>query len=208
MKTGVIIVGAGGHAKVCIEILREVGEKISFCIGGSDSPENCLDIPVLRGDEHIQILRHKGYFRAFLAIGSNSIREKLGNDCIREGYQIINAISSHAIISPSVKLGCGVAVMAGSVINAESIIEDFAIINTGATIDHDCRIGRAAHIAPQCGLAGRVSVGPQSILGIGCKVIPEIKIGEQVTVGAGSVVVRDIGSNATAVGVPAKILVK
>jgi UDP-perosamine 4-acetyltransferase len=197
MKTGVIIVGAGGHAKVCIEILREMGEKISFCIGGSDSPENCLDIPVLRGDEHIQILRHKGYFRA-----------KLGNDCIREGYQIINAISSHAIISPSVKLGCGVAVMAGSVINAESIIEDFAIINTGATIDHDCRIGRAAHIAPQCGLAGRVSVGPQSILGIGCKVIPEIKIGEQVTVGAGSVVVRDIGSNATAVGVPAKILVK
>jgi UDP-perosamine 4-acetyltransferase len=96
--------------------------------------------------------------------------------------------------------------MAGAILNAEARVFDLAIINTGATIDHDCTIGYAAHIAPQCALAGNVNVGSYSFLGIGTKVIPGIAIGENVTVGAGGVVVKDIADGVLAIGIPARAL--
>ncbi len=206
MRSGIIIVGAGGHSKVCIELLRAMGESIAYCVGATDSPDNCLGVPILQGDANLSFLRSEGYSRVFVAVGSNRLRERLSALYIGLGYQFISAISPRAVISPSARLGRGVAVMPGAVINAESVIGDLSIINTGATVDHDCRIGQAVHIAPQCALAGNVTVGNQSFLGVGCKVIPEIRIGERVRVGAGAVVICDIESDATAVGVPARVL--
>ncbi len=206
MKKGIVIVGAGGHAKVCIELLQAMGEEISVCIGSEDSPKECLNIPVLQGDETIQTLYEEGYSRIFIAIGSNRLRERLATLALNQGYQLVNAISPKATISPSAVLGSGIAIMAGVVINAETQIDDLAIINTGATVDHDCRIGKAVHIAPQCALAGNVKVGKQSFIGIGSKVIPDIEIGENVMIGAGAVVIKNIKSEATAVGAPARII--
>jgi UDP-perosamine 4-acetyltransferase len=204
MTKGIVIVGAGGHAKVCIESLRAMGEQVDFCVGDENSPDSCVGVPVLIGDGNLARLRSEGYEKAFIAIGSNRLRERLAKLATDQGYRLVNAINPHAIISPSVTFGNGVAVMAGAVINAEAAIESLAIINTGATIDHDCRIGRAVHIAPQCGLAGNVVVGDQSFLGIGARVIPEIKIGANVTVGAGGVVIQDIDSGKTVVGIPVR----
>lgn len=206
MRDGVIVVGSSGHARVCIELLRAMGFQVDYCVGAPDSLESCLGVPVLKGDEHLLRLRQEGYTKAFVAIGDNLRRQRLADGVISSGWQLVNAISPQACISPTAVLGKGIAIMAGVVINAQAVIEDLAIINTGATIDHDCRIGRAAHIAPQCGLAGNVTVGPRSFLGIGCKVIPEVTIGENVTVGAGGVVITDIPSGATAVGVPARVV--
>lgn len=206
MKNTVIIIGAGGHAKVCIELLQAMGEEIAYCVGGEDSPNLCLGVPVLKGDENLDRLYSKGYSRLFVAIGSNRLRERLATLAMDLGYQLVNAISPQAIISPTAELGLGIAVMAGAVINAEATIADLAIINTGATVDHDCRIGKAVHIAPQCGLAGKVVVGRHSFIGIGCTVIPEISIGENVIIGAGGVVISDIDNNLTAVGVPLRII--
>lgn len=202
----IIMVGAGGHAKVCIELLRAMGEKVSYCIGQEDSVNPCLAVPVLQGDSHLRTLREQGYSRLFIAIGSNSLRERLAETAVNEGYQLINAISPNAVISPSARLGQGIAIMAGVVINAEAVIGDLAIINTGATVDHDCQIGKAVHVAPQCALAGNVTVGRQTLIGAGATVIPEIKIGEKVNIGAGAVIIKDISSEATAVGVPARII--
>lgn len=206
MKKEIIMIGAGGHAKVCIELLRAMGEKVSYCIGQEDSLTHCLAVPVLQGDSHLHALREQGYSRIFIAIGSNSLRERLANTAINEGYQLINAISPHALISPSARLGQGIAIMAGAVVNAEAVIGDLAIINTGATIDHDCQIGKAVHVAPQCALAGNVMVGRQTLIGAGATVIPEITIGEKVRIGAGAVIIKDISSETTAVGVPARII--
>lgn len=202
----IIVLGAGGHAKVCIELLQSMGETVAFCIGEKNSPEYCMNVNVLKGDENLIHLRSKGYFKLFVAIGSNSLRERLANSAIKQGYQLVNAISPNAIISPSVNLGMGIAIMAGVIINADTTISNLTIINTGATIDHDCKIGIAVHIAPQCGIAGNVHIERQSFLGVGCKVIPNISIGENVMVGAGGVVVHNIKNNVTAVGVPAKII--
>ncbi|MFT4060305.1 MAG: acetyltransferase [Legionella sp.] len=208
MKKDIIVVGAGGHAKVCIELLHAMRERVSHCIGNEGSASVCLGIPVMQGDHHMKSLREEGYSRIFIAIGSNYLRERLATLALNYGYQLVNAISPQAIISPSTHLGLGIAIMAGAVINAQTRIADLAIINTGATIDHDCHVGRAAHIAPQCALAGNVLVGSQSFLGIGCKVIPEMAIGDKVIVGAGTVIISNIKNGETAVGVPARILNK
>ncbi|MFA6230595.1 MAG: acetyltransferase [Rhodanobacter sp.] len=206
MRNGIVVIGGGGHAKVCVELLRAMGEIVDYCIGGEDSADACAGVPVLKGDEHIERLREIGYQEAFVAIGCNRLRERLAALAVGQGYRLVNAVSPGASISPSARLGLGVAIMAGVVINADATISDLAIINTGATIDHDCHIGRAAHIAPQCGLAGNVTVGAGSFLGIGCKVIPGLSIGEHATLGAGSVVISHIPASVIAVGVPAGII--
>lgn len=206
MQEGIVVVGSGGHAKVVIELLRAMGETVAYCIGGPNDADTCLGVHVLKGDEHMSLLRLEGYHRAFIAVGSNQVRRRLADTAIQVGYELVKAISPHAMLSPTARLGNGVAIMAGAILNAECSIDDLAIINTGASIDHDCRIGRAAHVAPQCALAGSVVVGPGSFLGVGCKVIPGVQIGEDVTIGAGGVVIEDMPSGVVAVGVPAKVI--
>lgn len=206
MKPDVIVMGAGGHAKVCIELLRASGSNVAFAIGGDDSPETCVGVKVLKGDHHLAQLAAEGYSKAFIAIGSNALRSKLADFAIQQGFSLVNAISPMANISPSVTLGVGIAVMAGATINADSRIDDLAIINTGATVDHDCRVGRAAHVAPQCGVAGSVHIGERSFLGIGTKVIPNIEIGAEAIVGAGSVVIRPVQAGSKVLGTPARLV--
>lgn len=208
MKQPVIIVGAGGHAKVCIELLQAMGETVLCCVGASDSPPTCLGLPVLHGDHHLARLREEGHTRAFVALGPNRLRAKLGQQVRELGYELVNAVSPAAVVSPSARLGAGIAIMAGAVINAEASIGDLAIVNTGATVDHDCSIGAAVHLAPQCALAGNITVGAGTFLGVGCKVIPGIDIGTYSTIGAGAVVIGQVPSNVTAVGVPARVVHK
>jgi len=204
-ERGCIVIGSGGHAKVVIELLRDSRIAVSYCIGTANDPRHCLDVSVLVGDENIEVLRRQGYSKAFVAIGDNYLREKLALIAEALGYELVNAISPKAVVSPSATLGKGIAIMAGAVVNADTRIEDFSIINTGATVDHDCRIGYASHIAPQCALAGHVEVGSKTFLGVGCKIIPNVKIGDAVIIGAGSLVIQDIPTGVKAYGTPATI---
>lgn len=206
MKEEIVIIGAGGHAKVCLEIFRSMGERVAYCVSDKSTFPQCLGVPVLHGEHNLLQLRSQGYYRAFIGIGDNALRLTLAEQAARYGYILVNAISPNAIISLTAQIGLGVAVMPGSVINADTLIGDLSIINTSASIDHDCYIGKAVHIGPHCALAGNVIVGNYSFLGIGSKVIPRIKVGQGVTTGAGSVIINDIESHTTVVGVPAKII--
>ncbi|THC45657.1 acetyltransferase [Massilia sp. Mn16-1_5] len=208
MKPPVIVVGASGHAKVCIELLQAIGETVLCCVGAGDDGATCLGIPVLDGDHHLARLRDEGQSRAFVALGSNRLRARLGGYLRELGFELVNAISPHAVVSPSATLGSGIAIMAGAVVNADATIGDLAIVNTGATVDHDCIIGVAAHVAPQCALAGNVSIGDGAFLGVGCKAVPWVEVGAQSTVGAGAVIISAIPPRVTAVGVPARVLNK
>lgn len=202
----VIILGAGGHAKVIIELFKANQQEVAFCVAGADSPDSCSGVKVLKGDSHLQTLRSDGYEKIFIAIGSNKIRLRMAEVVHQYGYELVNAVSPHALISPSAMLGRGIAIMAGVVVNAESKINNLAIINTGATIDHECCIGTAAHIATKATLAGNVHIGEGALLGVGCQVIPGKKVGEWATVGAGAVVVSDLPQHSKAVGVPARVI--
>lgn len=206
MNQAIVIVGAGGHAKVCIELLRSMGKTIACCVGADTAVLECLGVPVVHGDDNLARLRTEGYQHVFIALGPNRLRARLAAHARDLGFLLINAISTHAVVSPSAELGEGVAVMAGAVINAAARIEDLAIINTGACVDHDCVIGQAAHLAPQCALAGGVHIGAGAFLGVGCKIIPGITVGAHAIIGAGAVVIGDLPDAVTAVGVPARVL--
>lgn len=199
----VLIVGAGGHAKVVIELLRAMSIPIAGLID-QDRTKQALGVACVGADEDLPRLRAEGLDRAFVAIGDNRRRLDLGRGLVAGGFELVNAVSPNAVISPSVALGRGVAVMAGAVINAEARIGDLAIVNTGAVIDHDCVIGEGAHLAPGSTLAGSIDVGEGAFVGVGASVIPGMRIGAFATVGGGACVVRDVAPAATVVGVPAR----
>jgi len=202
---GVVIIGGGGHAKVVIESLRAAGETVAAIVDADPTPRGVLGVRVAGDDLALPELKSQGLSRLFVAIGDNRLREKLGRRGRELGFTLVNAVHPSAVISPSAKLGQGVAVMAGAVINADSEIADLAIINTGAVVDHDCRLGVACHLGPAAALAGGVSVGPRAFLGVGARAIPGVTIGADTIVGAGGVVVRDLPDAVLAIGVPAKI---
>jgi len=182
-----------------------MGYTVPFCLGVVGDPAHCLGVPVLVGDHWLAQLYQQGYRQAFVAVGHNPLRQRLATQVQALGFQLVNALSPRATLSPSAQLGVGVAVMAGAVINAQSVLQDLVIVNTGATVDHDCVVEVASHLAPQVALAGNVQIGAGSFLGVGSRVIPGIQIGAGVVIGAGAVVVRSIPPGVTAYGVPARV---
>lgn len=206
LKEKVVLIGAGGHAKVIIDILRQ-SNKYEI-IGLTDRNivgETILNVPVIGFDSALKKIYDHGVKNAFVAIGDNKKRRELINYTQKIGYNLINAVSSKTYISSTVKLGKGIAIMPGVIINPDSTIGDNSIVNTGSTIDHDCFISKNVHIAPGCNLAGKVTLGEGVLMGIGCKCIPEISIGPWSILGAGSVIVQDIPAYSVAIGVPARI---
>lgn len=208
VKDKLIIIGAGPHAKVITDILQQSGQyEIVGLIDGLDK-EGFLGLKVIGDDNCLKMLFQQGVSKAFIAIGSNRIRKRLFEIAQGIGFEIINAISKNAIISPYVKLGSGIAVMPGAVINVDTVIGDGCIVNTNSSIDHDGRIGNFVHVAPGTSIAGNVSLGDETFCGVGCRIIDGIKIGRNVMVGAGAVVISDIEPDCTIVGVPAKYIKK
>lgn len=202
-----VIMGAGGHAKVIIDILEETGGvNIRGCVLNEPNRTAILKYPVLGTDDDLPALFADGATHAFVAVGDNRLRKRLVEKVRGFGYCLINAISPRAIISPRASIaGEGIAVMPGAILNVDTKLSTGVIVNTGASLDHDCDIAPFAHIAPGCSLAGCVDVGEGAFLGTGTKVIPQIRIGQWATIGAGSVVVRDIAPYSWAKGVPATV---
>lgn len=202
-----VIVGAGGHARVVIELFRATGcHEICGCTSDSADTGDVLGVPVVGTDDVLPELFRRGVRSLFVAIGANQARLKLGRQWREFGFTLPSVVSPAATVSPSAEIGLGVAVMAGAVINASSCVADLAIVNTGAQIDHDCTIGAGVHLGPGSILAGNVQVGEGAFLGVGAKVIPGVRIGAHSVLGAGSVVIRDLPDRVLAVGVPARLV--
>lgn len=201
----VLVVGAGGHARVCIEALTDSGFDVVGCVSRDGSGIGGLPCRVLGSDEQLeQIVERIGVHHVFVAVGHNATREALSVRCREAGLSPVNAISRFAMVSPAAELGSGVAVLAGAVLNPSAIVADGAILNTRCSIDHDVYIGPYAHVAVGVAVAGGVTVGERAMLGVGSCVVPLARIGADAVVGAGAAVVRDVPAGATVMGVPAR----
>ncbi len=205
----VLIIGAGGQARIVYEILSydrnvEVVAFVDNVIHGND--EQIMGIPVVGDHSVIPGLRKDGVTGAIVAVGDNRIRAAHFEELKSMGLEPISAIHPSAIIAPSAKLGNGVTIAMGAIISTGARISSNVIINTGASVDHENRIEENASIGPRCSLAGRVTVKKGAQIGIGSVIREYLTIGENTIIGAGSVVLEDMPDNVVAVGTPAKVI--
>ncbi|WDF48309.1 acetyltransferase [Chryseobacterium sp. KACC 21268] len=198
MKEEICIVGAGGHAKVVIEIAELLDYNIKGIYDLNETVEDVLHYPVSHNFESI-----KEGANLFFALGNNQNRKK-NSESFK--YQSVNLIHPAAVVSKNSQWGIGNVVMAGAVVNSSVKIGNHCIINTSASVDHDCKIEDFAHISPQAALAGNVKVGEGAQVGIGACVIQNVTIGKWSVIGAGSVVIEDVPDNVIVVGNPAKVI--
>jgi sugar O-acyltransferase (sialic acid O-acetyltransferase NeuD family) len=212
LSSKVVGLGAGGHAKVLIEILLSRGDLEIVCLLDINPKlwgTKCMGIPILGSDDSLPGLFDDGIRQAFIGVGStgdSSIRRRLYERARQIGFEIVSCIHPNAVVSPSALLGEGSTVFAGVVINAAARMGANVIVNTGAIVEHDCLVEDHCHIASGARLASAVTVGEGAHIGVGASVRQCIRIGRNAIVGAGAAVVHDVPDNTVVVGVPARPL--
>lgn len=202
----ITIIGYSGHSLVVCDIFQSMKRKVDFYTELEEKKVNPNKLKYLGKESDLNIVSKLKTQDYFVSIGDNNLRKKVTQSLLKKLQKPINAIHPSAIISPAVKIGAGVMISAGVIINVETQIGDGVICNTGCIIEHECEIGNFVHIAPGAVLCGNVSVGESSFIGAGSVIKQGIKIGKNVIVGAGTVVVKNIANNKKVIGNPQREL--
>jgi sugar O-acyltransferase (sialic acid O-acetyltransferase NeuD family) len=195
-----IVVGAGGHAKVVVATARAAGWTVTAIADDDRARWGEIFADVLISGPTALALDDPDA-TCVLAIGHNATRHRLGTGA---RCRFATVVHPAAVVHDSVVLGPGTVVFAGAVIQPDTRVGAHGIVNTAASIDHDCAIGAAVHVAPGARLAGTVTLGDEVFVGIGAVLIPGVRVGAGTTIGAGAAVVSDLPAGVIAVGVPAR----
>lgn len=198
MRKKLVILGAGGHGRVCAEIASMTGyEEILFLDDGAPS-----DVSVSGKIEELE--KYVPGFDVFVGVGNNGVRRALFERAAAAGADFATLIHPSAVVSPAASVGRGTVIVAGAVVNCGAVIGDGVIVNTCASVDHDCKIGDFTHIAVGAHIAGQADVGEGCFFGAGSAVIQCVTVCAECVIGAGAAVVGDITERGTYVGVPAR----
>ena len=193
---------ARGHRR-----LAAAGLHVAGCVssdGRARADIGRLGVKVI-GDESVldeQLARRP--VDVFVAVGDNRARRDSTALLLRRGARLVPAVSPHAVVSAHATIADGALIMPGVVVNALASIGAGVILNTGASIDHECVVGDFAHIAPGVAVAGNVTVGEGALVGIGAAVTPGCSIAAWSTVGAGATVIDDVVDATVVAGTPAR----
>lgn len=183
MKEEIILIGGGGHAKVIIDALKGQNKFSIFGILDNNIPagKDVLGIKVLGDDSLLEDLFEKGIKKAFICVGSVgdvSTRQKIYKRVKAIGYELPYIIHPQAYVADSIFVGEGSFLAAGVIINPGTKIGKNVIINTKASVDHDCDIGDFVHIAPGSILGGNINIGNNVHVGMGAIVVQGVVIKE------------------------------
>lgn len=200
-----IILGGGGHARVLASTIRHLGRQVLGYTDPDSDASLAGDIECLGGDEALQEYASEG---VVLAVGLGSThdtarRTHLFNETQAEGFDFPPIVHPQAFVASEAVVGEGAQVMAGAVIQPGTRVGENVIVNTSASVDHDCDIQGHVHVAPGVTVSGGVILGEGVHVGTGASIIEEIEVGEQSTIGAGAVVIHDVPPETTVVGAPA-----
>ncbi|ANH68936.1 acetyltransferase [Mitsuaria sp. 7] len=194
-----VLIGAGGHAKVVLSLARALGrDVIGVCDPAlaRDGATAWRGVPVLGDDEALSALDidRVGLLNGIGQVSHNKVRRTLHERWTSKGFRFVALAHPGAVIDPTATLGDGAQVMAGAIVQADATIGASTIVNTGVRVDHDCRIGDHVHLAPGAVLCGGVEVGAGSFLGAACVVLQQVAIGEGAIVSAGAVLARPLAA--------------
>lgn len=208
MHKKVVIVGAGGHAKVITDIIEKSGDEvIGFLDDAIKKGTRIIKNYEVIGDLNNRFLLSiiNSDYEFIIAIGDNNKRKEISKT---PNLKFYTAIHPSAQIGLEVEIKEGTVIMANACINSSAQIGKHCIINTGAVIEHDNIIENYVHISPNSALGGTVRIGENTHLGIGSVVKNNITICKNCIIGAGSVVVKDIIDEGIYIGIPARRMEK
>ena len=207
MAQQLIIIGAGGHGRVCAEIAARCGFAVTgFCDPALALGEWINGVPVIAEDDGRLLTEWADDTELFVALGNNARRRDVGELAQRRGIALATLIDPSAIVSASAQVGAGSVLMANVVINANTRIGAHCILNTACTIDHDGDLADGVQIGPGVHAAGDVALGESALIGVGASLIPGVRVGREAIVGAGAMVTADVPDGVTVAGVPARAL--
>jgi acetyltransferase EpsM len=161
---------------------------------------------VLGGREQLDRLLAQGVRNIILGFGDNAARMALGRELVERGFVLGQAIHPRATVAQDVRIGVGTVVVAGAVVNPNTVLGENVIVNTCASVDHDCIVEDGVHVAPGARLAGNVRIGSETWIGLGALVLQDRTVGARTLVGAGAVVTRDLPDDVVAYGAPARVI--
>lgn len=195
-----ILYGAGGQAKVIYDLILSNNHLLEYLVD---------DYPHDHFPHHLKIYKPSReliqYKKLIIAIGDNSIREKIFHE-IKNWCEFETIHHSSAYVSRFSEVGQGTVIMPQVCINAEVTIGNHCIINTASTIEHECIIEDFVHISPKASLAGNITLRKGVHVGLGANIIQGVTIGANALIGAGTVVLKDVPANAVVVGNPGRII--
>lgn len=201
-----LIIGAKGHAKEIIEILREndIYNNLFFFDNISKNKDTHLyEYPILKSFLEVEKLFEVE--RNFtLGLGIPKVRNKLTQQILEKGGVFTSLISSKALVSKNVKFGLGVNIMPFASIFNDVTLGNGILVNSYASVHHNSKIGDFTELSPGCRILGGCTIGSMCSIGTNSVILPDIEISENVIVGAGAIVTRHIYESGVYVGNPAK----
>lgn len=204
-----IIIGAGGHAMVLVDLITCLNREI-YGISSLEPPKQnfwkLFNFRYLGNNEQILSFSPEKYelVNAVGSVKTMTNRARVYNLFKSKGYRFATLIHPKAVVSKFANIGEGTQIMAGSIIQPDAVIGVNCIINTNSSVDHSCIIGNHVHIAPGVAISGDVIVEDEVHIGVGATIKQGVKIGKGATIGAGAVVITDVSPGHVVVGVPAK----
>lgn len=208
MKKKIILYGAKSTGYIFYEMLIEKKIKPKYLFDPFlKKPyfKNNLIFSYKKND-FIKFLKDSSHFIVCIAREDGKSRYMISKEFEKKLLKPISIISKKSDIHKTVKIGSGFVSLPKSYINRGTTIGDYTILNTGSMVDHECKVGNGVHLMGGCYLAGRVIVEDFVSVGATATILPDIKLGKNSIVGAGSVVTKDVKPNTVVVGNPAKYL--
>lgn len=208
----IVFWGATGQSKVLRECLESQGWRVvAIFDNNQDLNSPFSDVPIYYGKsgfEWWQKNNSTNQISFIVAIGGDRGKDRLEIQKYLIGRKLLPIIAQHstAFVATGVTIGLGSQILAHSTVCVDTTIGESCIINTGAIVDHECKIGNGVHICPGVKMAGCIEVEDYVTIGTGAVILPRIKIGTGAIIGAGAVVIRDVLSQTVVIGNPAKIL--
>ncbi|MDQ0063382.1 acetyltransferase [Paenibacillus harenae] len=206
----ILVYGAGGHAKVVIDVIEKAGiYRIAGLLDGNKPVgTNAYGYSVL-GDESY-ILSDDNIHGIIVAIGDNWLRAKIVHAirAIKPECVFITAIHPQATVARGAVIGEGTVLMAGAVVNSDTIIGSHCVLNTISSVDHDSRLDDYVTMAPHAATGGGVRIESYCTISIGASLIHSVTVHEHTVIGAGATVLSAIESYSVAYGTPARVVRK
>lgn len=206
----VYIIGAGGFGREVHSWAKQHPDcdvKWKICGFLDDNPDalDGFDLPVpIVGS--IRDARPDPDTLYICGIGQPPLKAKLCPPLVTAGARFLTFVHPSAIIGERVTVGTGSVLCPGTILTCDINLGAFVTINCKSSIGHDVTIGDFSTLSGHCDVTGYCTIGTRVLLGSHACIIPNTRVEDGATVGAGSVVIRTVPANTTVFGNPAKPL--